>query len=131
MLTLISRKSEWGREQLRELVTSAPSCEDAVARLEAVMADTRPHWPDQQIIRQSGGRGEQWCKLPITITTSPLSEVDAGSPGPFAKYGEALSSVRVSVAEEGYQTRYSTVQYNTMMYSTVQYTAVHCSTLPT
>jgi len=89
LLTLISRKSEWGREQLRELVTSAPSCEDAVARLEAVMADTRPHWPDQQIIRQS--------------------EVDAGSPGPFAKYGEALSSVRVSVAEEGYQTRTTTL----------------------
>ena len=71
-------------------------------------------------------------KLLITITTSPRSEVDAGSPGPFAKYGEALSSVRVSVAEEGYQTRYSTVhcstvtvQYNTIMYSTVQYTEVH------
>ena len=54
MLTLLCRKSEWGREQLQQLMAS-PSSEDAVARLEAVMADPRPHWPDQQIILQSGG----------------------------------------------------------------------------
>ena len=58
MLTLLCRKSEWGREQLQQLMASSPSSEDAVARLEAVMADPRPHWPDQQIIRQSGG-GDQ------------------------------------------------------------------------
>ena len=39
-------------------MASSPSSEDMVARLEAVMADPRPHWPDQQIIRQSGG-GDQ------------------------------------------------------------------------
>ena len=53
--------------------------------------------------------------------------MDAGSPGPFAKYGEALSSVRVSVPEEGYQTRYSTPQYNTVQYSIPKYSTVQYS----
>ena len=39
------------------------------------------------------------------------------------KYGEALSSMRVSVAKEGYQTvqHYIAVQYSTVEYNTVQY----------
>ena len=65
----------------------------------------------------------------ITITTIPRVEVDAGSPGPFAKYGEELSSVRVSVPEEGYQTRYSTPQYSTLQYTAVQYSTVQYNTV--
>ena len=55
--------------------------------------------------------------------------MDAGSPGPFAKYGEELSSVRVSVPEEGYQTRYSTPQYSTLQYTAVQYSTVQYNTV--
>ena len=60
---------------------------------------------------------------------TPRVDVDGASPGPFAKYGEELSSVRVSVPEEGYQTRYIAPQYSTVQYSTVQYTAVQYSTV--
>ena len=53
--------------------------------------------------------------------------MDAHSSGPFEKYGEELSSVRVSVPEEGYQTRYSIM----LPHSTVQYSTVQCLTRTT
>lgn len=45
------------------------------------------HWPDQQIINQSQFKE---------------------TPGPFAQFGQELSSVRVSIPEAKYQTRTTT-----------------------
>ena len=56
--------------------------------LETMMTDCSPHWPDQQIIRQSTFHGQA---------------------GPFQQFGAKLSSVFVEIPEKGYQTRTTTI----------------------
>jgi len=78
------RKSVWGRERLASVLGDS----EILSRLEELMTDPSPHWPDDQIVRQSSCSGKE---------------------GPFKKFGPNLSSVFVEVPELGYQTRTTTL----------------------
>ena len=81
-------KSVWGRDRLDELVnTTDQEEEQLVVELEKMMTDRSPHWPDQQISRQSTSQDRA---------------------GPFHQFGLELSSVFVEIPVKGYQTRTTT-----------------------
>jgi len=84
------RKSDWGKEQLEGIVKKqlGTSKNELCSSLETIMLDKTAHWPDDQILFQSGAGTDL--------------------PGPFAKFGENLSSVFVEIPKEGYQTRTTT-----------------------
>jgi len=86
------RKSVWGKEQLEGIVANEldSSKQDLFDSLEKIMSDQTAHWPDDQIISQSKGGAS------------------TDQPGPFAKYGENLSSVFVKISGAGYQSRTTT-----------------------
>lgn len=85
------RKSVWGKEQLERIVSMqkfGSSKQKLCESLEAIMLNKTAHWPDEQILCQSGAGSDQ--------------------PGPFAKFGENLSSVFVEISGAEYQTRTTT-----------------------
>jgi len=77
-------KSMWGQKELGDIDADVCS-EELLEKLEKIMTNSTVRWPDPQIICQS--------------------RTDANNTGPFAKYGENLSSVFVTVPKENYQTR--------------------------
>jgi len=83
-------KSVWGKDQLEGIVKNQldTSRTELCDSLETIMLDKTPRWPDKQILSQAG--------------------VGTDKPGPFAKFGENLSSVFVQIPEAGYQTRTTT-----------------------
>lgn len=81
-------KSVYGKQRLEQIVRESSLLKpaDVVTRLETLMTDRKTHWPDPQIVAQG------CCE---------------GTPGPFAKHEEQLSSIYVQV-NNTYGTRTTT-----------------------